>query len=244
MNLVALEHACALRQLRILLQLKDPRMENQILKCTREYGEPLQLWDPELELIQWLCVDAYQGERSYIDPVFFLDAIRRLNGEDPLLDWAHTIGMVAFLYEQFACLDMYGASALNIREIYIPDIFVNGLRYLCEQPSHVRTMKEGSAPFAALLRGSPVARSPLPLRCAVGTDRERTDLRDFGSPNRLMTAWADRMQGRFTTNTPTDDFIALRPKPPGNKETRKRAARMQQFLLTKELVRQLQRLTL
>eukprot|EP00919_Chromeraceae_sp_WS-2016_P069336 GHVR01164278.1.p1 GENE.GHVR01164278.1~~GHVR01164278.1.p1 ORF type:complete len:466 (-),score=49.20 GHVR01164278.1:10-1407(-) len=53
-----------------------------------------------------------------------------------------------------------------------------------------------------------------------------------------MDAWADMMQCRFTTNTPPDGFISLRVKPEGNKETRKRAARMREFLLAKEFARQ------
>lgn len=123
-------------------------------------------------MVEWLGVDAYQGERSYMDPVFFLAAIdiKSLTGDDPLLDWAHTTSMVAYLYEQFACLDIYGATALNIKELhtsYIPDIYV----------------------------------------------------RDFGPQNRLMADWAMTMQARFPTNTPPEDFVTLRPKPPGSKAT-------------------------
>eukprot|EP00918_Siedleckia_nematoides_P077899 GHVU01170368.1.p1 GENE.GHVU01170368.1~~GHVU01170368.1.p1 ORF type:complete len:365 (-),score=19.66 GHVU01170368.1:708-1802(-) len=157
---------------------------------------------------------------------------------DPLLDWAHTIGMTAFIYEQLACLDMFGAAALNICEIFIPDNWVRGIEHLCRQPAYTRTMKEGSAPYTAPLRGSPAASHPLPHRCRVGTDCERTELRDFGAPNVLMNDWADMMQVRFITNKPPSDFVSLRIKLEGNKQSRKRATRMREYLLAKELARQ------
>lgn len=74
-------------------------------------GTPLTLWSR----VAW-C-DAYQGERQYIDPVFFIDDIKQCGGKDPLLDWAHKISLVAILYKQFACLEMYGGSPMNIAEM-------------------------------------------------------------------------------------------------------------------------------